>query len=192
MSRRRHSKIDKLEPSVKNAVEEMILSSNFRYWEIAEYIADTAGEEISQSAICRYARGLCADMQAIHIAQENFKAIMQECAKYPDIDTTEGIVQISSNLMMTAVRSLTPEQLQNSDPLKIMKQATELVRAASYKRNLEMKNKDIAEAGFDEIKQKFFIGMQKDDPELYNKVAEYIERQKGSDNNDICDTNGIG
>jgi len=180
VSRRKHGKIDMLDPAVKNTVDEMIMSARFRYREIAEYIADTAGEEISQSAICRYAQGLCADMQAIHIAQENFKAIMQECAKYPDIDTTEGIVQISSNLMMTAVRSLSPEQLQNADPLKVMKQATELVRAASYKRNLEMKNKDIAEAGFDEIKQKFFIGLERDRPELYKQLSEYLEEHKSA------------
>ena len=38
MARRKHSKIDLLEPKVKDEVESMILSNNFTYKEIVEYI----------------------------------------------------------------------------------------------------------------------------------------------------------
>lgn len=178
MSRRRHSRISMLDEAVKNTVDEMVLSAQFTYRDIAEYIRDTCGQNISQSAICRYAKGLCADMEAIHIAQENFRTIMQECAKYPDLDTTEGIVQISSNLIMSAVRGLSPEQLSGADPLKLIKQAAELVRAVSYKRSMDIKNRELTELGFDSAKEKLFTALEQDDPRLYGQLAEYIENKK--------------
>lgn len=178
MGRRKHSTIDMLDGAVKSTVEEMILSAQFTYKDIAEYIRDSCGTSISQSAICRYAQGFCKDMEAIKIAQENFKLIMQECGKYPDLDTTEGIVQITSNLIMTAVRGLSEEDLKNSDPIKLVKQATELVRAVSYKRNMDIKNRELAEVGFDAAKEKIFTALEEDDPELYKQLADYLEKKK--------------
>lgn len=178
MGRRKHSTIDMLDGAVKSTVEEMILSAQFTYKDIAEYIRDSCGTSISQSAICRYAQGFCKDMEAIKIAQENFRLIMQECGKYPDLDTTEGIVQITSNLIMSAVRNISAEDLASADPVKLIKQAAELVRAVSYKRNIDVKNKELTEAGFDAAKEKIFDIMEQDDPELYGKLAAYIEKKK--------------
>lgn len=179
MSRRKHSKIDRLKPEVKSTVEEMILSADFTYKDIAEYIADSAGESISQAAICNYAKGFCEDMAAIRLAHENFAAIAKECAKYPSLDTTEGIVQMMSGLMMTAVRNLSPEDLSETDPLKLIKQASELVRAVSYKRNLDIKSKELSDVGFDAVKDKLFTaGLSEKDPETYAKLVDFIEAQR--------------
>ena len=41
--RRKHGIIDNLDPAVKNTVEEMILSAQFTYRDIVEYITDTTG-----------------------------------------------------------------------------------------------------------------------------------------------------
>lgn len=179
MGRRKHSKIDRLKPEVKAAVEEMILSADFTYRDIAEYIADSAGESISQAAICNYAKGFCEDMAAIRLAHDNFAAIAKECAKYPELDTTEGIVQMMSSLMMTAVRNLSPDDLQETDPLKLIKQASELVRAVSYKRNLDIKSRELSEVGFDAVKDKLFTsGLAEKDPETYAKLIGFIEEQR--------------
>ena len=48
--RRKHGIIDNLDPAVKSTVEEMILSAQFTYRDIVEYITDTTG----QTAVCRY------------------------------------------------------------------------------------------------------------------------------------------
>lgn len=182
MGRRKHSKIDLLKPEVKKTVEEMILSADFTYKDIAEYIADSAGESISQAAICNYAKGFCEEVAAIKLAHENFAVIAKECAKYPNLDTTEGIVQMMSSLMMTAVRNLSPEDLQETDPLKLIKQASELVRAVSYKRNLDIKAKEISEAGFDAVKEKLFAaGLAEDKPEVYEELVKYLENKKGAE-----------
>lgn len=174
MGRRKHSTIDMLDEAIKSTVEEMILCPQFTYGDIAEYIRDTCGKNISRSAICRYAKGFCADMEAIHIAQENFRAIMQECAKYPDLDTTEGIVQITSNLVMTAIRGLSEDDLKDADPIKLIKQAAELVRAVSYKRSMDIKNKELTEMGFDAAKGKLFTALEAENPRLYRELSEFI------------------
>ena len=54
----------------------------------------------------------------------------------------------------------------------------ELVRAVSYKRSMDIKNKELTEAGFDAAKEKLFTGLASDDPELYRQLADYIESKK--------------
>ena len=103
MARRKHSKIDLLEPKVKDEVESMILSNNFTYKEIVEYIQDTTGTSISQQAVFRYAKGLSESLASIRMAQETFKAVQQELNRNPDLDTTEGIIQLLSHLLLNYV-----------------------------------------------------------------------------------------
>ena len=147
----------------------MILSNNFTYKEIVEYIQDTTGTSISQQAVFRYAKGLSESLASIRMAQETFKAVQQELNRNPDLDTTEGIIQLLSHLLLNYV--------QNADPMKVMKQASELIRVASYKRNLDLKNKELSEMGFDAVKDKVFALMAKDEPALYKQLAEYINKK---------------
>ncbi len=175
---RKHSKIDMLDPAVKSEVESMILSNNFTYGDIVEYIQSCTGEMISKASVCRYARGLCESLESIRFAQENFKAISAELNRNPNLDTTEGIIQILSHLLLSNIRELSEDDFKNVDPFKIMKQASELIRVAAYKRNLDIKNKEITEMGFDAVKEKVFAIMSRDDPELYKKVSEFIDKKK--------------
>ena len=43
---------------------------------------------------------------------------------------------------------------------------------------MDIKNKELTEAGFDAAKEKLFTGLASDDPELYKRLAEYIESKK--------------
>lgn len=172
---RKHSKIDFLNPEVKSAVEEMIVSSQFTYKEIVEYIQDNTGTQISQAAVCRYAKGLAESLETIRIAQENFAAIMREVNRNPNLDTTEGIIQLLSHQMLTYVQQLSEDDLKAADPVKMMKQASELVKVAAYKRSMDIKNKELSEMGFDAVKEKVFMAMARDNPELYGKFTEYLD-----------------
>lgn len=175
---RKHSKIDMLDPAVKAEVESMIISNNFTYGDIVEYIQSCTGEMISKASVCRYARGLCESLESIRFAQENFRAISAELNRNPNLDTTEGIIQILSHLMLNNIRGLSEEDFKDVDPLKIMKQASELIRAAAYKRNLDIKNKELTEMGFDAVKEKVFAVMSREDPKLYKQVSEFIDKKK--------------
>lgn len=178
MARRKRSKIDRLDPEFKSTVEEMIISNHFSYGEIAEFIHDNTGQTISRQAVCNHAKGLCESLETLHMAQENFKMIMRELNNYPDLNSTEGIVQLMAYKLFMSVEQVSQDELKKADPLKLMKQASELVRVASYKKSLDLKNKDISEAGFDAVKDKFFTGLAQDNPELYKQLAEYLDGKK--------------
>lgn len=178
MANRKHSKIDKLKPEFKADVEEMIASGQFTYTEIAEYIYSNTGQTISLGAISKHAKRLALTLNTLRMAQENFKVVMQELNKYPDLNSTDGIIQLMAYKLFTSVEQVTDDDLKKSDPLKLMKQAAELVRVAAYKKNLDLKNKEISEAGFDEIKSKFFSGLANDKPELYKEISDYIDEKK--------------
>lgn len=178
---RKHSKIDLLEPAVKSEIESMILSAEFTYKDIVEYIRDSTGEMISQAAVCRYAKGLCESLENIRFAQETFRAVNDELNRNPNIDTTEGIIQILSHMLLTNIQQLSEEDFKGVDPLKLLKQASDLVRTAAYKRNLDIKNKGLSEMGFDAVKDKVFNAMATDNPELYAQFVDYINSKAGDE-----------
>ena len=178
MAKRKRSKIDMLDPEFKSTVEEMIISNHFSYGEIAEFIHENTGQTISRQAVCTHAKGLCKSLDTLRIAQENFKMIMRELNNYPDLNSTEGIVQLMAYKLFMSVEQVSQDDLKKADPLKLMKQASELVRIASYKKNLDLKNKDIFEAGFDAGKDKFFTGLAQDNPALYKQLSDYLDSKK--------------
>lgn len=171
---RKHSKIDLLAPEVKSTVESMI-TANYTYREIVEYIKDCTGEMISQAAVCRYAQGLCESLESIRFAQETLRAVNDEINRTPDMDTTEGIIRILSHIMLTNVQQLSNEDFKKVDPMKLLKQSSELIRAAAYKRNLDLKNKEITEMGFDAVKEKVFTAIAKKYPEDYARLSAILE-----------------
>lgn len=52
-----------------------------------------------------------------------------------------------------------------------------MIRAASYKKNMDLRNKDILDAGFEQVKTMVFEAMAKEQPELYHKVAAFLNAQ---------------
>ena len=175
MANRSHGKIDRLRPEVKSEVESMITSNNFTYKEIVDYIRDSTGEMISQASVCRYARRLCESLDSIKFAQETFRAINDEINRTPDMDTTEGIMRIVSHLLLTNIQRLSDEDFEDVDPLKLLKQASDLIRVSAYKRGVDIKNKELTEMGFDAIKQKAFVGVAKKYPDLYEKFSKALD-----------------
>ena len=171
---RKHSKIDMLAPEVKSTVESMI-TANYTYREIVEYIKDCTGEMISQAAVCRYAQGLCESLESIRYAQETLRAVNDEINRTPDMDTTEGMIRILSHIMLTNVQQLSDEDFKKVDPMKLLKQSSELIRVAAYKRNLDLKNKDITEMGFDAVKDKVFTAIAKKYPEDYARLSSILD-----------------
>ena len=94
MGRRKHSKIDNLEPAVKETVDEMIKTGAY-YREIVDYI-QSHGVSISLAAVGKYAKNLMSTLDALRLSQENFRAIMEETDRYPDLDMTDGILRLPS------------------------------------------------------------------------------------------------
>lgn len=179
MGNRKRSKIDRLPGSLKDAVEKMILCpAQFTYEDIVNYIQDN-GFEISMTSVWRHAANLRASLETLHMAQENFRVIMEEMQRYPQLDTTEGIIRLLSHHVLEAVRHVDESEWKGLDPLKLMREATSLTRAAAYKSKIDLENKDTLEKGLEAVKTLAFETLAKDDPELYTRFTEFIDGRLG-------------
>lgn len=100
--KRKHYAIEKLQPDIKDAVDE--IKADFTYKEIVDYIKST-GNSISKSAVQRYASNLMESLHTLRMAQENFSAIMEETAKYKNVDFTEPLTRLLCSRLLEQIRA---------------------------------------------------------------------------------------
>lgn len=179
--RRAIGKVDKLVPLLKSTVEQMLLTGS-TYKEIVEYLAQN-GEVMSQNAICTYAKKFLATVEMVSIAQQNFAVLMDEMNKYPDLDTGEAMIRLASHHVINALSSLDDEQLKDMPVDKLIKETNGLIRAAAYKKRIEIQNQEAYENGLNEVKSLVFAAMAKEKPELYAQVNEFLAKKKDAERN---------
>lgn len=177
MSNRKHSKIDALPTDIKSAVEEMILG-NYTYRDVCNFVRDTANVTLSEAAVCRYAQGLNATVQDLRLASENMRTLTEEMAKYPQLDTTEGIARLVSHKVLAVVRELSEDELRVAEPLKLIDRCTALIRAVAYKNANDVKVKNLKDVAFESFKEEIFDAMAKEAPELYKQLVQFITARK--------------
>lgn len=173
MAHRSHSKISKLEPELKETVEEMIKSGVY-YKDIAEYIG-SHGVSISVTAVGEYARKLMTTLNNLRMTQENFRILREEMDRCPDLDITDGILQLLSNHLLDAINKMPEEKLKDLDFESVSKNAVALARAAAYKKNVDIKTKGTLENGADQFMSYLYETMAKDNPTLYKEFKKYIK-----------------
>lgn len=173
---RKHSIIDGLPSDLREAVDEMI-KADFTYHEIVEYIRKN-GVEISVSSVQRYASNLNATLESLRLAQENFRAVMEETEKYKNLDVTDGILRLLSNQVFQAINNLPDEQAQNVDFETLMKNAVALTRAVAYKKKIDIDSQSVLENGADQFQSLIFEAMADEDPELYKRVRKFIKQKQ--------------
>lgn len=176
MANRRHAIIDQLEPQIQETVKEM-LRANFTYKDIVDYLASN-GTQVSQSAVCRYAARFAETTEALRMAQENFRGIMEETAKYPNLDPTDGILRLISHQLLDAINGMPEEQRQAKNFDELIKSAVALTRAVAYKKQVDIKSKDLLENGADQFSGVLFDAMAAERPDLYKQLRAFIEKKK--------------
>ena len=177
--RRKHSKIDQLEPAVKETVDEMIKTGAY-YREIVDYI-QSHGVSISLAAVGKYAKNLMSTLDALRLSQENFRAIMEETDRYPDLDMTDGILRLLCNQMLDAINKLPEERLQEVDFDTLSKNAVALTRAGAYKKNVDVKTRDALENGAEQFRDLIFEAMAAERPDLYQEVRRFMKEKQKED-----------
>lgn len=173
---RKHSIIDGLPSELKDAVDEMI-KSDFTYHEIVDYIRKN-GVEISMSSVQRYASSLNETLQSLRLAQENFRAVMEETEKYKNLDVTDGILRLLSNQVFQAINQIPEEQVQNIDFETLMKNAVALTRAVAYKKKIDIDSRDALENGAEQFQGYIFEAMSEERPELYKELKKFIKEKQ--------------
>ena len=117
-------------------------------------------------------------VQMLNMAQENFRRMMDELDKYPDLDTTEAIIRLTSQNLLNALANTSEEDWQGVSIDKMLREANALVRAAAYKKRVEIQNQDTTEAGLDAVKSLVWQAMAKERPDLYRQVNEFLNSKK--------------
>lgn len=174
---RKHSKIDALPCDIKEAVEQMILG-NYTYRDVCNFVKETANVTLSEAAVCRYAQGLNATVQDLRLASENMRTLTEEMAKYPQLDTTEGIARLVSHRVLEAVRDMDDDALKESDPLKLIDRCTALIRAVAHKSESDVRVKNLKDVAFESFKEDIFSAMAKEAPDLYKQIVQFINAKR--------------
>ncbi len=174
--RRIVGKIDKLQPALKDTVDQMLMSGE-SYREIVRYLSEN-GESITQSSVCRYAQRFLANAEQLRIVQENFRMILTETERYPDLDPAEAILRLASQKVYDAVAALGDEQWENVSADKLVNQATALTRAIAYKKGVDMKAKEDTEIALEANQSLLYDTLKKENPKLYGELQEEILRLK--------------
>ena len=169
MANRKHSKIDALPEDLKSAVEEMLLTGS-TYSDIVQFLKDNE-QSVSVAAVCRYARAFNANMEQLRMANENFKNMMDEINRYPELDTTEAIIRIASGNVFNRLANAEDADWDEVKLEKLLKETNGLIRATAYKKRIELQNKEIRDTAIDEMKGLMFQEMAKDNPDLYKSVV---------------------
>lgn len=172
-NKRKHYAIEKIHPDIKEAVDEMI-KADFTYNEIVDYIKST-GNNISKSAVQRYAANLMQSLQTLRMAQENFKAIMDETERYKNVDFTEPLTRLLCSRLLEQITKLSDEQIQAIDIETLTKNAVALTRAVAYKRNVDAKTNTAIENGVEQFNEVFFQSLADDKPKLYNELKKFLK-----------------
>ena len=118
--RRSIGKVDRLPPELKDTVEQMLLTGS-TYKEIVTFLKEN-GEEMSQMAICTYAKKYLATVEMINVAQSNFSMLMDEMNRYPDLDTSEALIRLSSHHVINALTNIDEEQMKDVPIEKLIKE----------------------------------------------------------------------
>lgn len=174
---RSHSKIASLPPELRQAVDEMLKAGTFRYEEVQKYLAEN-GVEISQSAICRYARRLVDSYREIILAQESFKALLAEAEKYPELDTTEVLTRIASHRMLSALVNKPEDEWDGIKVDKLLQEVSAMTRAVAYKERLAAQSKEEIAAAMDEVQKALYKALADEKPELYRQLVAFLNSRR--------------
>lgn len=177
MSCRDRSTIGRLPETLKDTVDEMILTGT-EYSEIISYLREN-GVQVSQSMVSRYVQKYMDVVEKVRMAQENMKAIMAEMEKYPDLDVTDALVRLTTHNMLSALSEASEDDWKGISIDKMLRESSALIRAAAYKKRVEVQNQDTTEAGLDAVKSLVWEAMAKERPDLYRQVRDYLEAKKG-------------
>ena len=174
---RSRSKISRLPPEIRSTVDAMIqATAAFTYKDIQAYLAEQ-NVDVSQSAIGTYARNLMESLEALNMAQESIRAMMDTASKIPEVDAVEIINRIAGQKLVQAIISKPEEEWTELRLDKLLKEANGMTKAVAYKQRIDLQNKEDVEAAADELKAEFFAALSAENPELYRLVLQALNRQ---------------
>lgn len=182
------SKIDELPRETRLIVEGMIADVRYTYKDISAYLAEE-GYDISYGAVFRYAARKNNATQRLLEAQAQTKAICEAIAKNPNMDYTEGVLQIAASGLTQKIASA-QEEWDEMELSKAVDTVVKLSRTKGYKDKVYNEINDKVSIAVKEFQQQIFEEISDKDPELAERLKRFAEDfakkiQKENDGHDI-------
>lgn len=172
--RRAVGTIDKLKPELKDTVDQMLLSGQI-YREICQYLAENE-VKLTQASVSRYARRFLASANELRIAQENFRMILTETERYPDLDPAEAILRLASQKVFDALSTIGDDSWTDTTPEAIISNATALARAVAHKKKIDIDVKSDELIALENNQSLLYENLRKTNPKLYEELLEEINK----------------
>lgn len=171
--RRRNGKIARLPVALRDSVDKMLLAG-VSYREIVQFLREN-DVELSRQAVCNYARQFLATTQQLRMAQENYKLLLDEMERVPDMDTSEAIIRVTSNAVLNTLASATPEEWKDINLSTLLREANSLIKVTSHKKRADMLNRTAEERAIESVRMNVFSVLRDKDPELYKRLSDALD-----------------
>lgn len=170
------SKIDQLPEEVKDQINTMLLDTSISYWEISQWLEDEHGEEISKSAVGRYALRTNRTSQRLIEVQQQTNQLVKAIKANPDVDYTDAAMQM---LMggLTSKLAYAQEEFDYMPLDKAGRLVVGIARTEAYKQKVKHNMKKKAELAFEELEEEL-MKMIKSDPSLAKELKALLEKAK--------------
>ena len=137
--RRRNGKISRLPIALRDSVDKMLMAGA-TYREIVQFLREN-DVELSRQAVCNYARQFLCTTQQLRMAQENYKLLLDEMERTPEMDTSEAIIRVVSNAILNTLASATPEEWKDIKMGTLLREANSLIKVTAHKQRTEVLNR---------------------------------------------------
>lgn len=167
------SKIDDLPEDVKAQVDAMIADLRNSYTDISEFLKSKE-YDISRGAVYRYAARSNNARQRLVEAQQHAKALIDVVQANPDVDYTEGAMQMLMGAL-TEKLAMAQDEIEDMPLDKAGRLIVALSRTDAYKRKLSMEfSKGVSEA-IKRVKEEIRKELS-GEPELLRQLSQLVDR----------------
>ncbi len=174
--------VELLPPKLAGTVKEMLYTGS-TYDEIIDYLRQNGMPAVGAETVFQFARSCRASAAMLHMAQRNFRLLMDQIDDDPDLDTTEAIVRLACQHVLSAMADTDEKSWAKLDKSKLLDSAAGLIRAAAYKRQTEQAARSSGEKAAHGFGRLFFEAMAREEPALYKEVSAYLQKKQ----NDLAD-----
>lgn len=174
--RRRNGKIARLPVALRDSVDKMLLAGA-TYREIVQFLREN-DVELSRQAVCNYARQFLCTTQQLRMAQENYKLLLDEMQRTPEMDTSEAIIRVVSNAILNTLASASPEEWKDIKMGTLLREANSLIKVTAHKQRADMLNRTAEERALEGVRAELFSALRNKDPELFARLSNTLDEIK--------------
>lgn len=176
MTQNTPASFDSLEPNLLDTVKQMLLTGD-AYSDVADYLSQNS-IPARLADISAFAASLNADVAALRTAQNALRGMLQEVERQPNLDAAEALLRMVSQHLLHVLSQTDDADWANMDKAKLLSSTIGLVNAATHKKRADYAIQQITETGIDAVKNNLFHALSAERPELYNKLAAFLDQKK--------------